>query len=121
MMYHAPQPPSYSPAQLPDYVDLNFFVVDAEPLVQEVFRDRVARTIWLGVKWNHIVDQNFTANCLEVSKAVKDRMVDGRWLSAVLQRLHMIGTSETTGEVLAPYVNGRKDLRWKERGIEVPA
>lgn len=49
---------------IPDPCELNFFVEDAEPVIQEVFADRVARTIWLGIKAGHIVSQEFNQNCL---------------------------------------------------------
>lgn len=108
---------------VPDPCELAFFVEDAEPIIQEVFADRVARTIWLGIKAGHVTSTEFNQNCLTLARWIsrEDGSVTNSWLTGALQDLGMIGSAEKYGNILAPYINGDKDIRWLERGIEVPA
>ncbi len=81
-----------------------------------MFADRVARTIWLGIKAGHIVSQEFNQNCLRLAGWIEgeDGPVTASWLTISLQNLRMIGWSETYGNILAPYVNGEKEINWIE-------
>ncbi len=105
---------------IPDPCELTFFVADY-PIIAEVFENRVARTVWLGVKAGHITSTEFNQNCLTLAGWIEheDSPVTSSWLTFQLQSLNMIGSAEKYGDVLAPYVNGEKDIRWLERGIEV--
>ncbi len=105
---------------IPDPCELTFFVADY-PSIAEVFADRVARTIWLGVKAGHITSTDFSQNCLTLARWIEraDGPVTSSWLTFHLQNLGMIGSAEKFGETLVPYVNGDKEIRWLERGIEV--
>ncbi len=103
---------------IPDPCELTFFVEDAEPIIQEIFANRSARTLWLGIKAGHIVSQQFNQNCLDLGKwideTIEETPVDGRWLTTTLQNLSMIGSAEKFGNTLAPYLNGEKEINWIE-------
>ncbi len=99
-----------------DPCELTFVVADAEPIIREVFADRLARTLWLGIKGSHIVSTTFNADCLTVARWIRehDGPVSGRWLTVSLQNVRIIGSAETYGDVLAPYANGEKEITWVE-------
>lgn len=110
MTWRTGEPPKVNEACI-----LTFSLGKAEPIIQEVFADRKARVLWLGIKGNHIVDNHFNENCLKLSRWIGDMVVDGRWLSVRLQDLGMIGSQEQYGDTLAPYVNGWRQIAWIEK------
>ncbi len=87
--------------------------------LQEVFANRMARTIWLGIRQGHLVDQNFTQNCLHVASVIEKVLNDGppdlRWrtLGRYLSGCNMLGSSETEfGKELLPFIAGEKEIEF---------
>jgi hypothetical protein len=92
------------------------------PVLNEVFQDRVARTIWLGLKQGHLASDTFDKDCLWVSHQIKEIKDKGQiitahtlyHLMAFRLRTPLVGTSELAFcEELLPYVLGSKNFTYK--------
>jgi len=105
-------------AEIQDPAVLKFTVADAKPIIQEVFANDMARTLWLGIKGTHLVDQHFNQACLELARVIEQRQepITAGWLTRELQHWNMIGSAETFGDILLPYVTGEKAITWVEVG-----
>ena len=86
------------------------------PDIRAVFADDMAQIIWVGIKWRHLVDQNFNQNCLGLAKTLKLRKwasITGQQLTGMLMSRNMVGSQEwTVGEELLPYIKGEKKFRY---------
>lgn len=87
--------------------------------LQEVFANRMARTIWLGIKQGHVVDQDFTQNCLNAANVIERVLQDGppnlrgMRLGRYLSNCNMLGSSETEfGKELLPFIDGEKEIEF---------
>jgi len=106
---------------MPQPIKLGFFIVDASEMIRDIFRNRIARTLWMGIKNNHIVDQHFDEHCLELAHFIetRDEPLEAWALTSMLRRRNMTGLTENYGEILLPYVTEEKDIEWTERGINL--
>lgn len=89
-----------------------------DSVIKEIFENKTARILYLAIKVNHIVNQYFNDNCLKIAKWIDDgdlyedtnyspsRM--GVVLNYWLRNLGMIGSSETYGSKLIPFILGEK-------------
>jgi hypothetical protein len=86
-------------------------------IIHRVFQDRIARNLWLGIKWKHIVDQHFNENCLKVADWIREgklTMDDGAMLNHCLTNAGMIGVNERDmGFLLIPFTVGSRDFRYE--------
>lgn len=96
-------------------VVLNFDPYYTDDVHIDIFNDPVARTLYLGIKQQHIVSTRFNQNCLDISRQVTIRPPDGRVLFAWLVDAGMIGSSEREfSDELLPYVLGQKVITWRQ-------
>jgi len=125
-------------AKVPDPAILTFDPAQADDfIIREVFTHRTARTLWLGIKFSHLVSNYFNANCLELGKIIDVRIAaranwlewnktvhrgrprkevhacDAQYLDFAMRNYGMMGTHDSFGEQLLPYVLGEKDIRWE--------
>ena len=99
-------------------VTLQFDPERAIPKVQRVFRDDLARTLWLAIKGTHIVSQHFNANMLAMAHGIKVRReigkpITGRWIHMVLEDYGVLGTMEGAfADELALFLNNNGTITY---------
>ncbi len=79
--------------------------------IKAVFEDELARTIWIAIKRNHIVDQHFNKRCLIIAKMIrKHPHITGKQLNHCLcWDYNVIGCKEeTVGDEILPFILGDK-------------
>jgi hypothetical protein len=83
--------------------------------LREVFENKLARTLWMGIRQRHISDQYFETNCLKVSKIIeKDGIPESKEkLDYLISRHFGCGYSKEFIEELFPYVSGEKNLEYE--------
>ena len=105
-------------APIKELYTLSFDPNKAEPAIQRVFKDRIARTIWLAIKGQHLVSQYFNQDCVDIARWMRQRLkakerMDGGVLFNMLSRVGVLGTEEQDfAERLIPYVSGEKKIAW---------
>lgn len=80
--------------------------------LRKVWKDPIARTLWLAWKWRHLTDQNFNDQCLKAAAyltALPVRTLGD--LSKALGRFPAGG--ERFIEELLPYVTGQKQIGYE--------
>lgn len=85
-----------------------------EPDLQRVWRDPLARTLWLAVRYRHPVNKYFTEECLAAAKEIR-RLKPKNVHSLVLAMRrgmpsHARGIREPFWTQLLPYVLGQKQI-----------
>lgn len=104
-------------------VELQFDPFDEKTTkeVKAVFENKLARTLWMGIKQKHLTDQYFENQCLNVSEIFKKLGVPDtpEKLKRILERnFNTLYNSNTLYnkkfvEELLPYLSGDKDLEYK--------
>ncbi len=123
------------PATINENPVLAFDPEQENQVIKDIFRHRIARTLWLGIKPGHVVNQYFSDNCLALGRNLETwiaaraafeatqgerrkpgrprkepKEITSRFLSNVLQPYDMIGGNEDFGERLWPYIVGEKTI-----------
>lgn len=89
--------------------------------VRQVFSDRIARNLWIGLKWRHLTCEHFSEGCLKIAEQIRQTppQTPGDLRSIFVQRgrdpiFHGPNacTEELAGELL-PYVNGSLDFSYE--------
>ena len=87
-----------------------------EDVVREVFKDDLARTLWLGIRYRHIVSDRFHQKCLDAANYMKENGLpeSPEELRGILMGYigHLYAGPELTRE-LFPYVLGKEELRYE--------
>ncbi|HPD81950.1 MAG TPA: hypothetical protein PK357_02515 [Candidatus Pacearchaeota archaeon] len=85
------------------------------PELKRVFKNNIARTLWLGIKQRHITDQYFEANCLKTSNSFEKFGVpkSSEQLVMIINRNFGYGYSKEFIEELFPYISGSKNLEYE--------
>jgi hypothetical protein len=80
-----------------------------------IFQNKLARTLWIGIKQRHLTSQYFEGHCLNASKALeKDGVPDSaEKLEHLIGRHFGIGYSKEFIEELLPYLSGKKNLEYE--------
>ena len=103
-------------------VELKFDPLDDKTTkeVKAIFENRLARTLWMGIKQGHIVDQYFEKQCLNVSEIFEKLGVPDtpEKLKRILDKnFNALYDTKTYNkkfiEELLPYLSGEKDLEYK--------
>jgi hypothetical protein len=98
-------------------VELNFDPLDKEigKEVKAVFENKLARTLWMGIKQKHSATQYFESHCLNVSEIFEKLGVPDtpEKLKRILERNFSMIYSQKFLEELLPYLSGKKDLEYK--------
>jgi hypothetical protein len=84
--------------------------------VREIFENKLARTLWMGIKQRHLTDQYFEANCLNASKALEKTGVPdcAEKLEYIITRQFGSGyNNKQFLEELLPYLTGKKNLEYE--------
>lgn len=110
-----------SPVKIPEIIELTFRPDELEGEVAKVFKDDLARTLWLAIKRSHVVAKGFNSLCLAYAKKLrgmdKEELTAERLFSilngSIDQREDLIGTKEIAfARELLPFVKGKKELRY---------
>lgn len=102
-------------------VNLRFDPQNAGEVISEIFKDDLARALWLGIRQGHLIDQDFHRNILRYSQTIKreksEGKLDSRRLFDILSGFAkppacgVIGPNEQTfAEELLPFINGEKSI-----------
>lgn len=103
-------------------VELKFDPYDEKTTkeVKAIFENRLARTLWMGIKQRHVTSQYFARQCLNVSEIFEKLGVPDtpEKLKRILEKnFNTIYDSTTYSreflEELLPYLSGDKDLEYK--------
>ncbi len=100
-----------------EHVVLNFDPYYVDDIHQDIFNDDIARTLYLGIRQQHLVNQYFNQNCLDIAGFARSIVghLDGRILFSWLRGKGMVGSEEQDfADELLPYVLGAKALTWSE-------
>ena len=103
-------------------VELKFDPYDEKTTkeVKAIFENRLARTLWMGIKQIRIVDQSFEKQCLNVSEIFEKLGVPDtpEKLKRILEKnfnavYDITNYNKKFIEELLPYLLGDKDLEYK--------
>jgi len=76
--------------------------------VKKVFEDETARILWIAIKRNRLVDENFNKNILYLAKVIDIEGIDSFTadrLTSYLRGMGIIGTSENgMGDEIIPFL-----------------
>lgn len=106
---------------IPEIVELTFRPDEVGGEVAKVFKNALARTLWLAIKPGHIVAEGFNLLCLAYAKKLrgikKEELTAKRLLSILSGSIHpenhIIGTTEIAfARELLPFVKGYKKFRY---------
>lgn len=88
---------------------------DLRKELKEVFENRLARILWMGIKQRHLTSQYFESHCLDTSKLFEKLGVPDTTgkLKRILERSFNMTYKEEFLEELLPYLLGKKDLEYK--------
>ena len=99
-----------------------------DPMIQQVFADDLARTLWLGIKQGHLASQYFNKECLWAAKQIREAQDNFPLLPLTAEGLFDILSNRATvypgligsGErekafaaELLPYVLGESQLTYR--------
>ena len=106
------------PAQIK--LNLAFDPVKSEnEAVRKIFSDRIARNLWLGIKWRHLTSQYFDDDCLKIADRIKAKSPKTPAELEVIFRcgqdpIFMEQSEDTRrlAEALLPYVTSESDFRY---------
>ena len=83
-------------------------------MLRRVWKDPLARTIWLAVRYRHLVNQYFTGECLNAAREIRRlRPTDVPQLERAMRHgmpSHACGITEPFWSQFLPYVLGHKQL-----------
>ena len=74
--------------RMPRKVILTFDPKEAEWEIKKIFRDDLARTLWLAVKSGHVVSQYFNSMCIEYARVIRKAKQEGSLTAK--QLLHIL-------------------------------
>jgi hypothetical protein len=103
-------------------VELKFDPFDEKTTkeVKSIFENRLARTLWMGIKQGHIMDQYFERQCLNVSEIFEKLGVPDtpEKLKRILEKnfndlYNSTRYNKKFIEELLSYLSGEKDLEYK--------
>lgn len=81
---------------------------------QRVWKDGLARTIWLAVKYCHLTDQYFNKECLEAAKLIRARKpqttADLECFMRMAMPHHAYGINEPFWTQFLPYILGQRQF-----------
>jgi hypothetical protein len=80
-----------------------------------VFENKLARTLWMGIKQRHLTSQYFEGHCLNAAKAIEKNGVpdSAEKLEYLISRHFGMGYSKEFIEELLPYLSGEKNLEYE--------
>ena len=85
-----------------------------DPDLRRVWRDPLARTLWLAVRYRHLVNQHFAKECLAAAKEIRRIQPKNVHHLVPAMRLgmpsHACGINEPFWTQLLPYVLGQKQI-----------
>lgn len=84
--------------------------------LKKVFENKLARTLWMGIKQRHVTDQYFERNCLDLGEFISKKGVPDspEKLEYMIHRYFGRGgySKEFIRELL-PYLSGEKNLEYE--------
>jgi hypothetical protein len=85
------------------------------PNLKSVFENKLARTLWIGIKQRHLASKYFEGHCLNAAKAIEKNGVpeSAEKLEYLISRHFGIGYSKEFIEELLPYLTGEKNLEYE--------
>jgi hypothetical protein len=83
--------------------------------LKPVFENKLARTLWIGIKQRHLASDLFEGQCLKMTKTIeKDGVPEStEKLEHLIYRHFGNGYSKEFIAELLPYVTGKKDLEYE--------
>jgi RimJ/RimL family protein N-acetyltransferase len=83
--------------------------------LKSVFENKLARTLWMGIKQRHITDQYFEDSCLGLAKLIeiKGAPDSAEKLEYMIDRYFGRGYSKEFISELLPYLSGEKNLEYE--------
>jgi hypothetical protein len=98
-------------------VELGFDPLDEKTRkeVKAVFENKLARTLWMGIKQRHLTNQYFEGHCLNVSEIFEKLGVPDtpEKLKRILERNFNRVYDRRFVEELLPYLSEDKNLEYK--------
>ena len=105
-----------------DFNPLSKEKLDFNPLSKEksisinsIFQDKIARTLWIGIKQKHLTDQYFNQHCLDASKIIKEEGAPNtlKKLESFIVKHFGIPCNQEFIEEFFPYVSNLKTLKYE--------
>jgi hypothetical protein len=83
--------------------------------LKSVFENKLARTLWMGIKQRHLTDQYFESYCLNISEIFEKLGIPDTTnkLKRILERNFNRTYSQKFLEELLPYLSGKKNLEYE--------
>jgi len=80
-----------------------------------VFENKLARTLWMGIKQRHLASQYFEGHCLNAAKSLEKIGVpdSAEKLEYIITRHFGVGYSQEFIDELLPYLTGKKNLEYE--------
>jgi hypothetical protein len=83
--------------------------------IKKVFENKLARTLWMGIKQGHLTNQYFENHCLNTSEIFEKLGVpeSPERLRIILEKQFNMTYQQEFLEELLPYLLGKKDLEYE--------
>jgi hypothetical protein len=80
-----------------------------------VFENKLARTLWIGIKQRHLTSDLFESQCLNMTKTIEKEGVpkSKEKLEYLINRHFENGYSKEFIDELFPYISGEKTLEYE--------
>jgi len=82
--------------------------------IRRIFRDQLARAVWLAVRYRHLINQHFNQECLAAAKLIRKRKPQTAYeLQLVIRHTmpsHASGINEPFWTQFLPCVTGQKQI-----------
>lgn len=107
-------------ASIPEIGILEFYPKDI-PEIAVIFNNRIARTLWLAIKFQHLTDQHFNEGIATITPWIEDGELDAEDDEHAAMQLYtwligwrMIGDSGIPFcRKLIPYIRGNKTIAYR--------
>ncbi|MBI4134823.1 MAG: hypothetical protein HY471_01800 [Candidatus Sungbacteria bacterium] len=87
-----------------------------DPVFRQMWDDALARTLWLGISWQHLVGEGLPRECLAVARILRATPpADSEHLKTLARRggISTYGLAEALWEQLLPYVLDQKHFGYE--------
>lgn len=83
--------------------------------LKHIFQNKLARTLWMGIKQRYLTSQYFEAHCLNTSKVLEKFGVPDstEGLRKIIEKNFNMQYSPEFLEELLPYLSGKKNLEYE--------
>ncbi len=107
-------------ASIPEIAELTFNPEEV-PEIAEIFRNRIARTLWLAIKYQHLVNQHFNEGITTIAQWIEDGELDAEdGEHAALQMVSWLTGWRMLADTdipfcrkLIPYIRGNKTIAYR--------